>query len=420
MKRLLFLLSTLLLFGFAGMRGAGAVEITVLYPQPYLYQAPIEEIVKAFAAKRPDIQVKLLAPTKAYEETASAVLRGAVTGSMPDIAFNGTNLMHLFVDRKLAVPLDGFVAKEADWEKQGYVPGMISTGLVNGKLYGMPFALSTPILYFNADLLRKAGGDPAQPPKTWPKLLALARRITDAASNTHGSYMVWTTTGNYLWQELLFTNDGQMLSPDGKKVGFDTPAGLKTFEILRDLVKEGGMPNLTDEQATQAFIAGQIGFYMSSSARVNSFTNKIGSRFELGTAPFPSPRPDSKIVSGGATMMILAKDPAKQAAAWEFIKFAAGPIGQTIMVRHIGYMPSNQIAIDTPELLGNYYANNPNMRTAISQRARTTAWLGFPGENSLKAIQVIYDVMESVVAGKATPEEALKRSVTQVQALLPK
>jgi len=420
MKRLLFLISTTLLLVFASMRGAGAIEITVLYPQPYLYQAPIEQIVKAFAAKRPDIQVKLLAPTKSYEETASAVLRGAVTGSMPDVAFNGTNLMHLFVDRKLAVPLDGFVAKEPDWDKQGYVPGMISTGLVNGKLYGMPFALSTPILYFNADLLRKAGGDPAQPPKTWPELLALARKITDAASNTHGSYMVWTTTGNYLWQELLFTHDGELLSPDGKKVGFDTPAGLKTFEILRDLVMEGGMPNLTDEQGTQAFIAGQIGFYMSSSARVNSFTSKIGTRFELGTAPFPSPRPDSKIVSGGATMMILAKDPAKQAAAWEFMKFATGPMGQTLMVRHIGYMPSNQIAIDTPELLGAYYANNPNMRTAISQRARTTAWLGFPGENSLKAIQVIYDAMESVVVSKATPEEALKRSVTQVQALLPK
>lgn len=420
MKRLFFLLSTTLLLAFAGVRGAGAVEITVLYPQPYLYQAPIEEIVKAFAEKRPDIKVKLLAPTKSYEEAASAVLRGAVTGSMPDVAFNGTNLMHLFVDRKLAVPLDAFVANEADWAKQGYVPGMVSTGLVNGQLYGMPFALSTPILYFNADLLRKAGGDPAQPPKTWPELLALANKITDAGSNTQGAYLLWTTTGNYLWQELLFTHDGQMLSPDGKKVGFDTPAGLKTFEILRDLVKEGGMPNLTDEQATQAFIAGKIGFYLASSARVNSFMSRIGSRFELGTAPFPSPRPDSKIVSGGATMMVLAKDAAKQAAAWEFIKFAAGPLGQTIMVRHTGYMPSNQIAIDTPELLANYYANNTNMRTAISQRARTTAWLGFPGENSLKAIQVIYDAMESVVANKATPEEALKRSAAQVQALLPK
>jgi multiple sugar transport system substrate-binding protein len=119
-------------------------------------------------------------------------------------------------------------------------------------------------------------------------------------------------------------------------------------------------------------------------------------------------------------MMIFAKDPAKQAAAWEFIKFAARPVGQTIMVRHIGYMPSNQIAIDTPSLLGDYYKNNPNMRTAISQRARTTAWLGFAGENSLKAIQVIYDAMESVVAAKATPEEALRRATTHVQGLLPK
>lgn len=420
MRRLTCLLATVLMVAFFGARDAGAVEITVLYPQPFLYQAPLEEIVKAFAEKRPDIQVKLLAPTKAYEEAASAVLRGAATGNLPDVAFNGTNLMHLFIDRKLAVPLDGFVKKEQDWDKQGYVPGMISTGVVNGQLYGMPFALSTPILYFNADLVRKAGGDPAAPPQTWPELLALAHKIDDPAANTHGAYMLWTTTGNYLWQELLFTHDGQMLSADGKKVGFDTPAGLKTFEILRDLVKEGGMPNLTDEQGTQAFIAGQLGFYMSSSARVNSFTDKIGKRFELGTAPFPSPRPDSKIVSGGGTMMIFAKDPAKQAAAWEFIKFAAGPLGQTIMVRHIGYMPSNQIAIDTPNLLGDYYKNNPNMRTAISQRARTTGWLGFPGENSLKAIQVIYDAMEAVVAGKATPEQALHRSTTQVQALLPK
>lgn len=420
MKRLIVLLSAAVLAVFTGVQAALAVEITVLYPQPYLYSAPIEEIAKVFAQKHPDIQIKLLAPNKAYEETASAVLRGAVTGSMPDVAFNGTNLMHLFVDRKLAVPLDDFVKKEKDWDKQGYVPGMLSTGEVNGRLYGLPFALSTPILYVNADLLRKAGGNPDALPQTWPELLALAHKINDPATNTHGAYILWTTTGNYLWQELLFTHDGQMLSADGKKIGFDTPAGLKTFEILRDLVKEGGMPNFTDEQGTQAFIAGQIGFYMGSSARVNSLMDKVGKRFQLVTAPFPSPRPDSKIVSGGGTMMIFAKDAAKQAAAWEFIKFAAGPVGQTIMVRHIGYMPSNQIAIDTPDLLGDYYRNNPNMRTAISQRARTTAWLGFPGENSLKAIQVIYDAMESVVAGKATPEEALKRSSTQVQALLPK
>jgi multiple sugar transport system substrate-binding protein len=403
----------------ATIRAAAAVEIFVLYPQPYLFQTPIGEIVKAFSEKRPDIQVKLLAPTKNYEEAASAVLRGSVTGSMPDVAFNGTNLMHMFVDRKLAIGLDTFVRSEKDWDKQGYVPGMISTGVVNGQLYGLPFALSTPIMYVNADLVRKAGGEVEALPKTWPDVLDLARKITNKEAGTDGTYILWTTTGNYLWQELLFTHDGEMLSPDGKSVGFNTPAGLKTFEILHDLVTDGGMENLTDEQATQAFIAGRIGLFFGSSARVNGFAKQIGNRFELRTAPFPSPRPDSKAVSGGATMMIFARDAEKQAAAWEFIKFAAGPIGQTVMVRNIGYMPSNQIAIDTPEMLGDYYRNNPNMRTAISQLPRATRWIGFPGPNSLKAIQVIYDNMESVVAGRATPETVLDRAATQVQALLP-
>lgn len=419
MKRMRSMLLALMSI-VAMVKGAAAVEISVLYPQPYLYQAPIEEIVKAFAEKRPDIQVKLLAPTRDYEGAASAVLRSAVTGAMPDVVFNGTNLMHLFVDRKLAVSLDAFVRAEKDWDKQGYVPGMVSTGVVGGQLYGMPYALSTPIMYVNVDLLKQAGGDPDALPRTWPAALELAQKMTNKEAGINGSYILWTTTGNYLWQELLFTHGGEMLSADGKSVGFNTPEGLKTFEILRDLVTQGGMDNLTDEQATQAFIAGRIGLYFASSARVNNFTKQIGNRFELRTAPFPSPETDSKVVSGGATMMIFAKDAAKQAAAWEFIKFAAGPVGQTVMVRHIGYMPSNQIAIDTPEMLGNFYRDNPNMRTAITQLPRATRWLGFPGPNSLKAIQLIYDSMESVVAGRATPKDALDRSVTQVQALLPK
>lgn len=399
---------------------ASAVEISLLYPQPNLYQAPIDEMIKAFSQKHPDISVKVLAPTKSYEDAASAVLRGAVTRTIPDMVFNGTNLIHIFVDRKLAVPLDAFVAAEKDWNKQGYVPGMVSTGMVNGKLYGMPYALSTPILYYNADLIAKAGGNPDTPPATWPELFALAEKIKNPAEGISGAYIVWSTTGNYLWQELLFTHGGKMLSDDGKKAGFDTPEGLKTFEILRDLVQKAGMQNMTDEQATQAFIAGKIGFFLSSSARVNNFMKQIGTRYVLKTGPFPSPSPVSKIVSGGANMMIFTQDAEKQKAAWEFLKFASGPVGQTIMVRHIGYMPSNQIAIDTPDMLADYYKANPNMSTAISQRARTTRWLGFPGDNSLKAIQVIYDAMESVVSGKTSPDAAQAAAVAGVNALLPK
>ena len=38
--------------------------------------------------------------------------------------------------------------------------------------------------------------------------------------------------------------------------------------------------------------------------------------------------------------MLFTKDPAKQKAAWEYIKFATGPVGATMMVQATGYFPS--------------------------------------------------------------------------------
>jgi multiple sugar transport system substrate-binding protein len=34
------------------------------------------------------------------------------------------------------------------------------------------------------------------------------------------------------------------------------------------------------------------------------------------------------------------------------------------MARHTGYLPGNRIAITTPDLLGDFYAGQPNFQTA--------------------------------------------------------
>jgi len=392
----------------------------VLYSQPGLYKEAHEEIIREFARREPDIAIRLLAPVRAYEEAASAVLRGAVTGSIPDVVYNGTNLLHLFVNRQLAVPLDDFIANDAGWAADGYIPGMVSTGHLGGRQYAIPFALSTPITFYNAELLHRAGLDPDAPPADWPGTLDAAARIAALGRPLKGIDIKWQTTGNYLFQALLFSHDGKLLSEDGRRVGFDTPAGLRAFTLLREMVTRGGMVDASAEQAMQDFIAGNIGFYLTSSANLNTLTAQIGERFTLRTAPFPVPRPDARIVSGGGAATMFARGDAKRVAAWKYIRFATGPIGQTIMVRHIGYLPCSQVAIDTPELLGNYYASQPNTRTSLSQLPRATGWLGFPGPNSLKAIDAVYAAMEAVVAGRATPEQALARSVEQVNALLPR
>ncbi|RVT91999.1 ABC transporter substrate-binding protein [Rhodovarius crocodyli] len=399
---------------------AANVEVTVLYSQPGLYKEAHETIVREFAKREPSITVRLLAPTRAYEEAASAVLRGAVTNSIPDVVYNGTNLLHLFVDRRLAVPLDPYIAADEGFARDGYIPAMLSTGHLGGHQYAVPFALSTPITFYNEQLVRRAGLDPDAPPADWPGMLDWAQRITALGAPAKGIDIKWQTTGNYLFQALLFSHGGKLLSEDGKRVGFDSPEGLRSFQLLREMVTRGGMADATAEQAMQDFIAGNIGMHLTSSANLNTLMAQIGERYTLRTAPFPVPNPDARIVSGGAAATLFSRTEDKRQAAYKYIRFATGPIGQTIMVNHIGYLPCSRVAIETPELLGNYYARDRNTRTSLSQLPRATGWLGFPGPNSLKAIDAVYAAMEATVAGRSTPEQALARSVEQVNALLPR
>ena len=53
----------------------------------------------------------------------------------------------------------------------------VSVGLVGGKQYGVGLAMSTPVIYYNADLVKRAGGDPDKFPTTWDGIIDLAKRI---------------------------------------------------------------------------------------------------------------------------------------------------------------------------------------------------------------------------------------------------
>jgi multiple sugar transport system substrate-binding protein len=117
---------------------------------------------------------------------------------------------------------------------------------------------------------------------------------------------------------------------------------------------------------------------------------------------------------------MFATDPAKQAAAWKFMKFITGPVGATIMVKGTGYMPPNSLPAYDPAMLKSYYAERPNYLTSLSQQPFMTAWYAFPGDNNLKIIKVIKDRLQTVVDKSAAPDAALAGMAADVGKLLPK
>ncbi len=410
----------LALAGCLAAATAGAIDIQVQYPAPSLFKAAIEQIVADFSKVHPDIKVTLLGPQQNYEEIVQSSLRASITNTLPDVGVHGMNRQRILAERGIAQPIDDLIRNDPAFPKLGITDRSLSVGQVQGRQYGIPFAISTPVIYYNSDLVKRAGGDPDNFPKDWDGIIALAKKVDSLDPSIKGAFFSWQITGNWMWQALVFSHGGTMLSADEKKVAFDGPAGQRAINVLSRLVHEANMPNTTFQAAAPDFIAGRLGMISDSSAQIGRFDRDVGKAFPVRVARFPLSASNGRLPTGGAAMMLLAKDPAKQKAAWEFIKFATGPHGATILVKGTGYAPATDLPAKDAALLGDFYRNSPNHRVALSQLDSVTAWYAFPGENGIKITDVIKDHLQSVADKSAKPEEVLKKMAADTQALLPR
>src|SRR5262245_21871648 len=149
------------------LRAQNETEIKVLYSIPDLFKTLHEQIAAEFMKAYPKYKVTFLAPQPGYEEVAQATLRAAVTNTLPDVVYHGLNRQRVFFDRGLAQPMDALIAADSEFKTFGHSPGLLDIGRFGGKQLGIGFSVSTPIIYYNADLVTKAGGDAANLPTNW-------------------------------------------------------------------------------------------------------------------------------------------------------------------------------------------------------------------------------------------------------------
>lgn len=400
--------------------GRQAVEITVHYAQPQIYKESYDAIMAEFAKREPNIKVNFIT-TPNYEEGAQLVLRQAATGQLPDLTYQGFNRLRVFAERGIAQDLMPLLTRDGDPATMGYTPGLLALGHFGGFQSGLAYAASNPISYYNADLFRRIGVDPSPEnfPKTWDEVIALSARIRALGDGIEGMHFMWMGD-DWMFSALLFSQGGRMLTPDERDIGFAGPEGLRSLQILRRMVTEGGMPNLNGTTALQAFAAGKLGMRFGTTAYLRSTLQSVGRNFEVQTALLPLVNPDGKLPTGGAAGMLTGREGPKRDAAWKFLRFSTGPEGTAMMAKNTGYVPVNQIAIDDERYLGEFYRQNPLFRVATVQLARSIPWYAFPGANSVRVTQVMVDNMARVVEGQATPEAALADMAREVRRLLPR
>lgn len=352
-----------------------------------------------------------------YEGALEKLQAMAVSKTLPSVAQGGHQYAYFMTENLPVVYAQDFIDKDHT-DTSDFFPKMLDLGRdTKGKLAGLPFAVSTSVLYLNKDMFVANGLDPANPPKTFDEMREAAKKMTH--NGNYGIFINYDITGNWEIQTMIEDMGGQMLANDRKSVAFEKE-GLEILKYLNTLVnKDKSMPLMKNTQATEAFKAGKVGMYITTIAGLRGFQKD--STFKLTTALHPTDGSGKRgAPAGGNSLYVLKSTPEIEQASWEFVKYMTSPEATAKVAQTFGYMVTRKSALNSEELMGKYLKENPAAAITYEQVDWMTPWTNFPGKGGTKYFKVVQDGISAVLNKQKTPEEAIETIITDCNAIINK
>ena len=108
---------------------------------------------------------------------------------------------------------------------------------VNGKIVGIPALVDNLALVYNKKLFAAGRDLPPTANWTWTDFQNAAMKLTNPAKKQFGWAYVNDASEDTVWRywAMLWQAGGSILTPDGKKAAFDSPAGVKALTLLQTL-----------------------------------------------------------------------------------------------------------------------------------------------------------------------------------------
>ena len=263
-----------------------------------------------------------------YGTLATRLIAAARSGGLPAMTMVDNGFFtRLAVGGQLA-PLDAFTDGLARDVVNDFYPVLWNHGEVGGKRYGLPFAASTLLLYYNANVFQARG---LAAPKTWDEFARVARLLSSRAS--YGAvYLVdaWPFTS------LVASRGGSVLTADNKP-NFDGPAVVGALEFLGGLAREKAIiPRSLNELdlALLDFLRTKAMMVVAPSSAYQAASN-YSLAFKIGVAAIPG-----RSIAGEAQFTVMkGATPEVQRGAYEFWQHMTRAENFAKLVRAGSYLP---------------------------------------------------------------------------------
>lgn len=375
-------------------------------------------MLEEFHAANPDINVEIV--FVASNELNTKIQADIAANVQPDVIQLIFDALDYGVnnfgvqDLKTIAPAD-----ELEAHLKGFSPAALKVAELNGQLYGLPYTFSTPVLLYNASLFEAAGLDPNAPPSTWEEIADASLQIKEK-TDAEGFVFGGTSFNDWLVQALIRSNGGDVINSDRTTIQFGEAPAIEAVQMLKEMRKSGAHANMNDAQGFEAFPAGELGMMLTTAAMQASMLKAAeAGGWEMRTAKMPSFGSKPAVpVNSGSGLFICTTDPAKQTAAWKFLKFATSDRGYTIITTMMGYPPLRPGIVNDEKYLKEWAEKNPLVQPNLEQIEYVTPWTSYPGSNWQQIEMLLMDVLNNCLFSDADVASTMQAAQQQAQSLI--
>ncbi|HEY3316027.1 MAG TPA: extracellular solute-binding protein [Bacillota bacterium] len=373
--------------------------------------AHISEMVKKFNEANPNITVQVTFVP--YESLHDKIVTDLASGQgQYDVVLVDEIWPAEFAASNMVQDITARITPEM---KAGVNPALLDILRVGDKYYGIPWILDTKFLFYNKNMLAKAGYTAA--PKTWDELVTMAKTLKAKKICDFPIVWSWAQAEAIMcdYAQLVYSYGGDIIAPDGT-AKFNQGGALDALKFMIKTLKDGVTnPNsLTylEEDVRQVFSEGKAAFclnwtYVYALANDPASSKVAG---QVAIAPTPAGKPGTAVGVSGSMGLSLAKSTKHPEEAWKLIVFLTSEANQKLYASDS--LPIWKAALDAPDL-------NAPKELAATLRVQYQAVKGRPqfviwyNAFSTKA-QV---ALQQALLGKATPEAAMSQLVKDMDSV---
>jgi multiple sugar transport system substrate-binding protein len=365
----------------------------------------LEGLAKEYEGEHPNVTIEASSGASTTDDLLQKMQNGFASGEYPDISYAFGNWADLLGASGRTLDITSQVnAAGSGWDE--FPQAARETAEVDGKVIGMPAVVDDLGVFYNTKLFDEAGLDYPTNDWTWDDFRADAKALTIASSNQYGTAYPVSGTEDTTWRfwPQVWQNGGDVLDDSGQPA-FNSQAGVDALELWREMANDDKSVYLDQngEKYSPLFASGRIGMIISGPWVLFDLKQ---AKTPYGVAFLPGTDGNHQTISGPDLWVLLDHDdPARAAAAYDFINWLTSPEQDVRWNVEYGNLPLRASAAQTPEFQ-KYTETYPGGETFFENlKNATTARPTVVGYNDMSL--AVAQAIDRVLLANADPQEEL-------------